>query len=506
MINIVNLNNKNLLEYEIAYKGNKIVFNIGKLINKRDKSELKPEVQTKLINSYIEYKGEEFKSKLFDAYVKAEQEIMSTIMYPGIYPLPSGVIVNIINMFDLMDIFHYIKNVVKFPAPSNLKPTFDTAMSDAGHGTRVQTYIIDDYYELASVSVALKAVLGPIGHFAYVKDSEINGKHKESILYSILEGTSVDNSATIAKVKGMAEKIIDVTMRDKSVSAVTVIDKQIPRSAFSKYIVAIIALQKIAIANIVTDNSEENIITKMYNYIINKLRVKGPTSGKIYDKKPLRDESTQQDESIVEAYRVTSSLPLGFEVELDWSVSDINNLISCINIPLDSADINLGFTAGMKVVEGNVAKEQMQILSSIFKGVIDPRGLEYLSSDSLVNLIAVGYAYLKTLNFEDVGNILTSIAVVNSEDTISIYSSVNKARISPELKEALNVVFPYRRVINKLKSVNLAEETINELANTLFTKKWINVLDGSSDVIKGDIKIRLTEFILANEKVVYNSK
>jgi len=506
MIQLMNLNNKNLLEYEISYKDKKVIFNIGKLVNKRDKTELDPKVQTKLINSYIEYKGEEFKSTLFEKYVKAERVIMESILYPGIYPLPSDVIVDIIDMFDLMDIFHYIKNVVKLQAPSNLKPEFDTAITDAGHGTRVQTYIIDDYFELAATSVALKAVLGPIGHFAFVKDTEINGIHKEDILYSMLDATRVADSSAMEKVKGLAEKIIDITMRDKSVSAVTVIDKQIPRAAFSKYIVSIIALQKIAVANIIMDNRDENVITKMYNYIINKLRVKGSTSGKIYDKKPLRDESTQQDESIVEAYRVTSSLPLGFEVELDWAVSDINQLISSINVDLDPKNINIGVMAGMKVTESTITKEQMQLLGSIYKGVIDPRGLEYLSSSSLVNLLAVGYAYLVAIGFEDISTILTSVAIINTEDTISINSNVNKARISNELKEELNVIFPYRRVVNKLKSVNIAEETINELANALFTRKWVNTLDGNSGIIGSDIKIRLTEFIIKNESVIYDSK
>lgn len=506
MIQLTNLNNKNLLEYVMTYKDNKVVFVIGKLINKRDKSELNPEVQTALINSYIDYKGDVFKEELFNKYVKAEQVIMESILYPGIQPLPTANVTEIANMFDLMDVFHYIKNIRKILAPANLKPVFDEAMAAAGHGTRVQTYIIDDYFELAAASVVLKAVLGPIGHFAFVKDSEINGLHKEDILYSMLNKSHVADSPALEKVKGMAEKIIDVTMRDKSVSAVTVIDKQIPRAGLSKHIVGIIALQKIAVASIVIDDKDENVVTKMYNYIINKLRVKGTASGKIYDKKPLRDESTQQDESIVEAYRVTSALPIGFEVELDLSVADINTVISTMNIELDPADVNIGFMAGMKVVDNTITDEQRQILSSVFKGIIDPRGIEYLSSNSLVNLIAVGYAYLKKLGFEDIGNIVTAIPVVNTGDTITINSNVNKVRISNELKDELNVIFPYRRVINKLKSVNIAEEAINELANNLFTKKWVSAINGDGGIINSDIKVRLTEFIITNETIVYDTK
>jgi hypothetical protein len=50
----------------------------------------------------------------------------------------------------------------------------DTQIEKDALGTRVQTYIQDDYYELASLSIAMKAIIGPIGQFAYVKQSEIN--------------------------------------------------------------------------------------------------------------------------------------------------------------------------------------------------------------------------------------------------------------------------------------------------------------------------------------------
>jgi len=505
MFELMNVHNNVPLAFKISHSGREVVFDIGSIINKRNKEDLKDDVQVRLINSYLDYKGDEFKSKLMDAYLNAEDIIINSIVTPELRPLPYSMIPPIIDMFDLMDVFHYIKNVYGIQAPSSLSAVFDTAIEADGRGTRVQTFIIDEYYELAAAALVMKTVLGPLGHYAHVKNNDINGVHKEYIIFSILEGTHLMETPAVVKVKGLIGKLLEVAMRDEAVKSVYIIEKQISSNLFSDYILATVMLQKVAIASIVNDNAAENIITKIYNYTVNKLRTRGDNGNKINDKRSLVDNETGDSESIIESYRVVSDLSPGTVVELDWVGSDVNKLIKNFSIPLDEKHVLQGINYGYKVLTTLLAEEQKEILGVIFKDMIDPRGLDSLSKDSIVNLIGVAYAYCYSIGFEDIGNILISSRVVETENIMTINTNVNKVKVPQEVKDQLDTIYPYRRVINKTKTVNVAEERINELSNTLSNMKWYcmdkNINPG--DVIRNDIKLRLTEFIIKNEGMKY---
>lgn len=514
MFELLNTNVKAPLVVKVSYEGLHIEFTIGSIINKKQKDDINPNTQFKLLNAYVDYKGEDFKKKLFKAYQEAEKEIMNSIMTTTLEPLPYSSIHSIIDMFDATDIMLYLKTVYGLQAPAILNDVYDEQAEKDGRITRVQTYIKDDYYNLAVVSVILKSVLAPIAYFGFVKNSEINSLHKEYTLYELVRTHKVHELPGLEKARGLVGKLIEINTRDEAVAAITVIEKQISRSELPDHIYSKIALQKIAMGDLINDNrngGNDNLVTKMYNHIINNLAVKGDSKNKISDKKPMLDKDSGDKESIVEAYRMTTELTRGTEEELDWSVSDPYVVCKQLSVEIDMEIVNKARMFTSTILDHDFIKEQENILACIFKNIIDPRGIPYLTETSMLNLITIGFAYLWQTGHKELALIVCSITVPNDSNLLYMGTSMNKNRIPPALKEELNVYFPYQRRINAEKTINSSEEWINNLANNLLDKRWSTLVtkefteqvfgkDGFEIILPSNIKILLAEFLIDNEK------
>ena len=126
---------------------------------------------------------------------------------------------------------------------------------------------------------------------------------------------------------------------------------------------------------------------------------------------------------------------------------------------------------------------------------MDPRSREYIKLDSIINLLAVGYTYLYGLGFKDLAILLVSTSIEDIFGMVTINTTINKPRLSKELKEKLDALYPYRRQINDGTSENLCEKAISELVKEYESKNMY--------VIPQDLKVQLAEFIIKHEGVVY---
>ncbi len=522
---LLNVSNRGDITVAIEFNGNTIEFIISSIISKRNKDELDPERQFMLLNSYVDYKGDAFKEELFKLYQKADEEIINSIPRKELTPLPFGIAHPILDMFDIADVFNYIKNIYQLKAPNNLKEEFDMLIEQDGRGSRVQTYLKDDYLEFAALAVIIKSVMGPLGQFAYVKQKDFSGAHKEYFLFYFISTHRLYATTAMQKLFGWVEKLVDAPTNDSEADAIRIIERQIPKSEMSMYILAIVVIQKISIATLVNDNEDKNIITRVYNYINNKLRNNGDVSKSIRDKTILTDpESGEGDkESVIESYRMASALTRGQEVEMDWSVSDIKIILAQMPIAVDQVVDGRVTISSEALIDslvfcryffsGNIHPQQINLLGIIFKDIIDPRGLAYIQIEGIINLLSVGFVYLWGMGYKNLALLLTAYVDNNTNNTHYINITVNRSRLSQTIKDDLNYYFPYNRVINSDTSVNLIEESINEITNDLFAKRWIptasdkyvtevlGVDKNINKILPPDLKIQLAEFIIQHERL-----
>lgn len=204
---------------------------------------------------------------------------------------------------------------------------------------------------------------------------------------------------------------------------------------------------------------------------------------------------------------------------MDWAIETVDRVLiqlpQSMRVNIDNQTLIEAIQFTKEFYNGNVDDVQINILAYVFKSIIDPRGLDYVSLDSIINLLAVGFTYLWGIDCKNIALILTSQVDSTVTEIFSINSTVNRSRIPKETKEILDELFPYKRVINDKTSVNLVEEFINETANTMFDKKWIPtaydpyLIDVLGDrniqrILPADLKIQLSEMIIKHEGIIGN--
>lgn len=505
---------------EITFRDNTLAFTITNMIGMRGKSDLDETSFFLLLNSYLDYKGDEFKAVLFEELRKSYDIINNVLLFrKGIVPHPVELVNGILNLFDMSDVFNFLKNIYKLQPPSNLQEEFNTMIEKDARGSRVQTFLKDDYLELSSLVLIIKASIAPVYMFGYIKKEEIEKVNKDYILSHLYKKHPIFESAPMQKLLGWIDKLIEQTKQGKETDDIRSIEKMLPKYEIPYYILGIILIQRVATATLIKDNASENIITNIYNYVNSKLKNSADVSKSIRNKTVLSDvdDGGEDNESLIESYRSQDKISSATIVEFNWSVSNIDRIITMMP-DAQRACINKEVLEDAKVfckalLNTNLDSTHIFILSIIFKMIINPKSLDYIKIENIYNLIVVGFAYLWGLECRNMALLLVSNVDESSSNEFFINSTTNKSRIPKEIKDELDTLFPYKRVINDETSVNVVEETINTVSSNIYSKRWIPVayekyIEGAlgnldiQKLITSELKIMISEFIIKNERKI----
>jgi len=514
MFTLLNVYTTEPLKIRVQYREKMMDLDISSLVFKRNKAELDENNQMVLLNAYLDYKGDDFKNHLFEKLQIVSEVIINNVAAAELPDITPNTL-DILNMFDLQDIYNFVTTVYKLPRLSIFKDSFDKQLELDDILTREQTYIQQDYFELVSLVIPLKVIVGVLGTYTYVFNKRMPA-NKELLLYKFIK-KYVEQSPAVTKLKGYIERIAE-QQASASDDKVRVIENFIPEEETAIYVLASLLITKLSMAVVITDTNEKNIVHRVYNFVINKRKIKQDSATRINDRVTLTDADTGEKESILESYRVISKLAAATTVEFDWAVRDIYKLAQQLDPAISKTFLDSTSVMKHKLEKliNNDYKIIIELLGIIFKNIIDPRMIEYLSLDKLINLIRVAYCYLWVNDNKFLA--LLVVSVTNSSDNydelVMANTSVARTRLSKDMMEELNKIFPYERVINPTKTENVASKWITDYIVKLESKQWIPLADKDSIVevygnmitvmmLPKDIKNVLAKFLIDNEKRIY---
>lgn len=518
--------NKNMVVAE--RDGAQINFYISAVIAKTPDAQ-NDEHQFTIVNGYLNYKGDGFKSMLFSKLQEIADRVETFTGADINQVLQSQFIVtDILQLFDLNDMIYYIRDVYKFVPISRLADIYDESIERNSKGTRAQTYLKSDYIELMAFSSILKIAVLPLYNLAYNKQHELSIAKKDFInyiLYNFFRSHPIMFTSGPEKLKDMITVLKDQAGKDdkkKDINAVSVLEKGIPKEDIVDFILAIVIFQILVVSSFVTDTNEDNVINNIHTKIKTKLAPNNQTSGTIRSKSPSKTDEGDglEGESYCETFRIITSLSEGDKIEMNFATESIERIYN--QLPdKQKKYVNLAEAKEVRsyisqIDPTNIIKSQITILGSIFKGIIDPRCLYYVEVNNLFNLLAVAYSYLLNLGFGKLALLMAS--GVNTKENNSEFMFINigstRLRLTAELKEELDILYPYKRIINKTVSENIVESKISELVEELMSNRYIfllpeetivNILGSNNQqlLLSEDLKILLAQFIITNERMVY---
>ena len=516
MFSIINLTTSKDASINVSFKEKHLEFVISSVIAAKGKPKLDGDLQFVLLNAYLDYKGSAFKENLFNQLEISYNIMQETRFTPGTDRIPYDGVDNIIDIFDFEDVFNYIKNHYKLEPPKHLKVEFEEQIEKDARGSRDQTYLKDDYLELATLVTIIKATLGPICLYGHIKKDDVARVTKEYYLFSFYRNNEKLNSyAPMIKLIRFTEKLIEQSDNGAFEDRKRVLELGISLEDLPMYLLSLAIFQKLAISTLIDDDENKNIVNRIYNYINSKLKSTNSTSKTIRDKEPMTDtdSATADKESVPESLRVYEDLAPGMTEEMNWAVNSVEKILSQLpknfrdRIDMKALEDAKVFTKSLQDIP--IARPNVIFLSYIFKCILDPRSLDYIRLDGIINLTIVGFAYLWGSGFKNLALLLVSIVLEQGDDLVLINPTINKPRVSKELKEAIDALYPYRKVLNVNRDAteNASEKAITELCKDYETCIWKTLAPMSySDgyvLVAPDIKIQFLEFLLHNERMVY---
>lgn len=500
---------------KVSYKDNVIEFTVSPILALKDKPGEELSSQFLILNAYLDHKGDNFKQGLFNIMSRSYDIVLNTLDISGIDPLPYDSITGIIDYLDINDIYNFVKNVYRVVPPSNLQDSFDELIEKDAKGSRDQTYTKDDYLHLVALIQIIKVTIGPLCFYGSIKQSELVPAIKEYILYHIYkDNDKLMSYPPMIKIGKFVEQIIKQCDEGVDGDRIKVIDKAIPLEEYPIYMASILIIQKLSIATIVDDNEKMSVVNIAYNYIKSKLNSSSNTAKTIRDKEPMSDiDSANGDkESIAESLRIHGELAPGMAIEMDWAINTIDKVLhqlpSSIKDCIQPEVLQDAIRFSKEFKTYRIGRCNIDLLAFIFKSILDPRSLDYIKLDSMINLIAVGFSYLWGIGYKHIAVLLMSRQKELADDVMSYSSTINKQRVSKELKEQLDKFFPYKKVVNKDTTENVCEKAIGNLAKEYESYDWKTLVDEKyqleGPIVPIDLKLQLLEFIITNERITYD--
>lgn len=523
MFYVNRLNAKGEVHVDVVYSGETITFDVSSVISNKNKHALDNNNTFNVLNGYLKYKGDVFKSELWTVLNTSLEDTKKTVYSTNMYPLPFHIAHPVLDMFDVLDIFNYIKYIYKLTPPSNLSNEFDPIKESDNQGSRVQTYLKDDYIELAALTMILKVGLLPIGEFGRIKLKEIRDSHLEYVLFEFFKTHRIFNSPPMEKFYGYIKKLIDSPINSKENKDIAVLENQIPKSEMPMYILAAIVFQRLVLTPFLeSDGDDNNIVTKTYVAVNMKLKDSRDTSKTIRDRKGSSSGSGDDadKESFIEGSRTLTDITTLDKVLICRALSSIERITRQLPKPikdvLDLQALQDATEFTMIFNNGNFHKSQIAILGVLFKSIMDPRALAHTTKDCIINLMIVGFAYLWGINSKHLALLLVSQALPNTGDIHQINGSTGRSRLSKEHKDMLDIIAPYKRAINDTTSVNILEEWINRQVISITNTRWLQTAPDEyvesalnsknyAFLLTPDIRIQLADMLIKNEELSYES-
>lgn len=458
-------------------KGNEVDLWLETIVNRRLRTGLEPAGMFVILNKYIEHKGKDFRDKLFRLNAEGKNTIMP-YLNKDTDIVPFKVVHDILDMFNINDVKDFIKKSGLVTSPTTLPDVYDINIEIDERGSRSQTYLKEDYYDLIALITILKATIGLVGEYASVRDTVLSKTtYKEYILLNFYRSHPIFNTDPFAKLHSSINKLVNRLFKDTEKTAVRIIDTGLSKENMPLHILALVTIQKLLVNDELTDDDTKHTVTKIYSYASDKLKLKDNNNSK-YRIKYFSEEETDgsESESILESYRKNSDITPGHVEEFESNISDMYHMARFINIKASDKELAT-LRHAMEELDDKLPIYPCAVMASwVLKGVVDVRSLKHLSLKSIINIITLATMWCIENDNEDMALVLSCYSI-ESDTTRVNFSLRNK--ITVEYKEKLKELFPYEKVavINgSLSTINFVEETLNNISKKLMGYRMVSVL------------------------------
>lgn len=377
-------------------------------------------------------------------------------------------------ILELHDLKH-IDDWISFKSNIIIPDAFEASYVDDvdSNMTRDKTYTRIDYKHLIGLSLALHSLVPIWSEYINIIRIETGNDHKERYAFQLIHDSPIMTSPAMLKLKQYVGALtVDKHTPDN-------ILKGISSEDFVHWLVSLIAVKRLCVAHVQVQPDGTNIITYIYKFIIQRLQAKDNGFENSYKEKKydVKGPGGQENKiSTLEKYKIKTNISPGEIVEIEYSVKDIFNVGSRLTAHASVAFMQQWVDSSNILLEHEILDPHIALLGWVMKPVISASGLQYLSKESLVNLLAIAQAVLWLRGYRYLALLLGCYAITSDHDMI-VSPVDSKMRLTKDQVESIERIYPFNRPsAMKRKSDtrpdNIVLDTIDQLTDTIAMYGW----------------------------------
>lgn len=458
------------------------------------------------INKYWNRINIEMQDKIFDLFLQAKNIFNTTFQVNPLIIQLRPVVEELLNLHDTEEFERWTRHHGGIWIPEDLDVEYK--YSHEKPGSREQTYLVSDYWELAFMVIKLRAIAPIWGEFVEVTKKESGAIFRDLNAYYVISKSSIVQSPAYERLNHYVAKNVkqdDIDVRS-SING-------IGSDSFQMNLIANILVRQLVVASLTRIPSDTHLVQIVHKTLRNRLSQNESHQNAILEKlNPGEDDSSEDSSSRAEKYKNKPLVPPGeFTAIEKWTeyYKEIAARLLLKNelTSEEVAELDLAMDSAMKMESHVIEECQLHLIRWVVSPIVSARALWDINKFSILRLAGVAQFVLWNTGFKDLAGIPTARSM--TAEGYSVYSSESRAHIPKELVDKINELYPfYRRHPTKkqTKPDNEAIKEIMQLSQDLGDHTWLlNMTDEQIAETRGssanktlrvgyDIRIRLAEY------------
>lgn len=381
-------------------------------------------------------------------------------------------------------------------------------------GSREQTYIVPDYWELVFMLMKLRPFIPILGEFVEKTKKESGPIFRDLNAYYLLEKSGIEDSPAMKRLNEYVAKNARLEEIDIRSSL-----NGIGSDVLQKNLVANILVRFLIVASFTREPSNTHLVQIVHKTLRNRLSQNDSHQNAILEKlNPGEDDSSDDSSSRAEKYKNKPQVPPGDFVVVEKYTEYVYEIAARLltKNQLTPEEMKELDEALLNAEEMNVhpfEECQIHLIRWVVSPIISARAMWDINKPSMIRLAGIAQFVLWNTGFKDLAGIVTARSL-NSEG-YGAYGNTSRGQITKELVAKLDELFPYYRrhpTKKQVKSDNDAVEEIKELSDQFSDHTWfLNLSPEQIAEQRGsaanktyrvgyDIRIRLAEYAIYTQE------
>lgn len=426
-------------------------------------------------NLYWQRMKSENQDKVFDIFkrlrISLENYTERTSLTIELFPL----IHDLFELHRLEEIEHWITFFTDIQYPPELQ--LEYIPSNERTGTREQTYLRDDYIKLICLTFNLRLMIPIWGEFIAKTKRDTGTQFKEYYGFQLLSQSHLNDAPSMEKLRTYVYRSIPDERSSGSILG------GLSSEDFPIWILSLVVIRKLCTSDISGKEPNSSLIPYIYNHVRERVnRSDNNFVGIVREKVTGKEtgEGTTDKLSRLEGYKIRQETAPGDIVLLEHAMSNIHHVAKQVCPDLDLALLDNALKTSEPLLTMRIQDPQITLIQWVFKPVISTRAVLMLSKKTVVAAAAATQAILMQQGHMKLGGLATAFAL-EDEDEMHVGGVDSRARITKELVEEINKLYPYtRRSTSKAKTAkntNQAIMAIDDMTDRLSEKHWMLTAD-----------------------------